>query len=88
MSGPHEDVVLYTQAGCADSPRVRDWLVARGVAFVERDVTGDPDAAMALYRTGTFATPLLVIGQTRLLGFRPAEIDAALARPEAVTGQT
>ncbi len=79
--------ILYTQSGCADSPKVRDWLVERGVPFVERNVTGDLDAAMALYRTGTFATPLLVVGETRVLGFRPAEIEAAAA-PRSVASRT
>ncbi|MEJ7761782.1 MAG: glutaredoxin family protein [Thermomicrobiales bacterium] len=73
-----DPITLYTRTGCPDSPRVRDWLVERGVAFMERDVTGDLDAATALYRTGTFATPLLVAGETRVLGFRPVEIEAAL----------
>ncbi|MBA2755226.1 MAG: hypothetical protein H0U40_12310 [Chloroflexia bacterium] len=66
---------------------MRDWLVERGIPFVERNVTGDLDAAMALYRTGTFATPLLVVGETRVLGFRPAEIEAA-APPRAVESRT
>jgi len=81
-------VTLYTQSGCAESPAVRDWLVGHGVPFVERNVTGDLDAATALYRTGTFATPLVVIGATRVLGFRPAEIEAALAGRGIKAGTT
>lgn len=71
--------ILYTQAGCAASVKVRTWLVTRGVAFTEREASGDPDAARALYATGTFATPLLVVGNRTVLGFRPAELAAALA---------
>jgi len=70
---------LYTVGDCDESPRVRAWLVERGVAFVERDITDDAEAALALYRTGTFATPLLVVGDTRVLGFRREAIAAALA---------
>jgi|GEM_PF-2100536 len=79
MTNDPDPLTLYTQTGCADSLRVRDLLVERGVDFVERDVTSDIEAAMALYRTGTFATPLLIIGETRVLGFQPAEIKAAFA---------
>ena len=71
-------VTLYTQAGCAESARVRAWLAERGVAFTEREVTTDPDAARALYATGVFATPLLVVGEERVLGYRPRALTAAL----------
>ena len=70
--------ILYTQAGCAESAKVRAWLADRGIAFVERDATADPDAARALYATGVFATPLLVVGDRTVLGFRPDEIATAL----------
>ncbi len=70
--------MLYTQPGCADSDRVRDWLTERDVAFTERDVSRDPEAAEALYATGVFATPLLLLGERHVLGFRPDALDAAL----------
>ncbi len=77
--------ILYTQVGCADSLRVRDWLITHDVSFVERDVTVVPDAAMGLYRTGTFAT-LLVVGVTRVLGFRLAKIAVASGPRGSGTG--
>ncbi len=77
MSDPAEPI-LYTQQDCGESPNVRDWLRERGVQFIERDVSGDIDAARALYATGTFATPLLVAGETKVLGFRPNALAAAL----------
>ncbi len=70
--------VLYTQPGCDESTQVRAWLTERGVAFTERSVVDDPAAAEALAATGTFATPLLVVGQTQVLGFRPECLAAAL----------
>ena len=69
---------LYTQTGCAESVQVRAWLRARDIPFVERDVTDDPAAARELAETGIFATPLLVAGVHRVLGFRPARLAAAL----------
>jgi arsenate reductase-like glutaredoxin family protein len=74
----HSRTVLYTQAGCAESRKVRDWLNSLGIAFTELNVTGDDDAAKELLATGVFATPLLVTAQTRVIGFRPAAIAAAL----------
>lgn len=71
--------VLYTASGCDESPKVRAWLTTRGMAFVERSVSDDAEAAMTLYRTGTFATPLLVVAGRTVLGYRPDAIAAALA---------
>jgi glutaredoxin len=70
--------VLFTQSGCRDSQKVRSWLNARQVAFTERSVTGDPDAAKELLATGYFATPLLASGHSVVIGFRPTSIAAAL----------
>jgi hypothetical protein len=71
---------LYTQIGCADSARVRRWLTDHGIPFVERDVTGDAVVARELAATGIFATPLMVVGRERILGYRP---DALLAAVES-----
>ena len=68
--------ILYTQAGCAESAMVRSWLVDRGIAFTEREASADPEAALALAATGTFATPLLVFGEANVLGFRPEALSA------------
>jgi arsenate reductase-like glutaredoxin family protein len=71
-------LVLFTQSGCRDSRKVRSWLTARNVAFTERNVTGDADATNELLATGYFATPLLVSGESVVIGFRPTSIAAAL----------
>ncbi|MDP9366375.1 MAG: glutaredoxin family protein [Chloroflexota bacterium] len=76
---PAQPATLYTQAGCAESAKVRAWLSERRLAFTEHDVTSDPDAAVALFATGVFATPLLVVGEEKVLGFRPQKLAAALA---------
>jgi len=57
--------------------------VERGVTFVERNVTGDMDAAKALMATGIFGTPLLVVGDETVFGFRPDKLAAALATETA-----
>lgn len=74
---------LFTQPGCGESARVRTWLTERGIAFAERSVADDLAAAEALAATGTFATPLLVVGQTQVLGFRPERLVAALREEQS-----
>jgi glutaredoxin len=75
--------ILYTQAGCAESAKVRSWLMDHGISFIERDVSADQDAAAALAATGTFATPLLVIGDDQVLGFREHALSALLSNGDA-----
>jgi len=67
-------VILFTQAGCVDSGRVRRLLRKHGVAFGERDASRDAEAAVALAQTGIFGTPLLVVADRMVFGFRPATI--------------
>lgn len=74
-----QEPILYTQTGCADSRKVRDWLTGRGIAFVERNVTGDEIAARELIATGSFGTPLLVVGTVQVIGFQPDKLAAALS---------
>ena len=74
-----EPLILYTAAGCDESPKERAWSTERGVPFAERNVAGDADAATAPHRTGTFTTPLLVVGDRSVHGVRPDAIAAALA---------
>ncbi len=70
-------IVLFSQDGCADSARVRACFRVSGVPFVERNVTGDEEAAAALLATGVFATPVVIAGGQPLVGGRlPALADA------------
>jgi glutaredoxin len=63
-------VTLFTQDGCPDSARVRACFRRSRVPFVERNVTGDPEAARALLATGVFATPLTLAGGRPIVGAR------------------
>ncbi len=84
MPEPHEPI-LYTQPGCADSAKVRAWLTEQGIGFTERSVT-DQETAEALAGTGVFATPLLVVGETQVLGFHPELLLAAVHAPRTFCG--
>ena len=72
--------ILYTQSGCVESARVRAWLEQHGIAFVERNVTDDSTAMAELAQQKLFATPLLVVGEQELFGFRPAALEAIFPR--------
>ena len=76
---------LYVQDGCADSARVRAWLTDHDVPFVECNASTDVGAARELAATGIFATPLLVAGTHRVLGYRPEAIRSALTAERTAT---
>ncbi len=73
---PHP--ILYSTSSCPESPRVRAWLTERNIPFTERNVSTDIAHAQALYATGIFATPLLVVGDQHVLGYRPDELGRVL----------
>ncbi len=75
------EVVLFTQPDCPPCHIVKLFLAERGVAFVERDITTDPDAIRDLtekYRS--HSTPTLVIGEEVMIGFNPERLDAILGK--------
>ena len=76
-------VTIYTQPNCGYCNELKDYLKKHGVEFVEKDITKDRAAWNELVNVHKVrATPLLVHGDKKLLGFNPDELDALLA-PEA-----
>ena len=49
------------------------------MAFTEKNVGKDPQARHELMDLGLMSLPVLLIGDKKLTGFNPAQIDAALA---------
>ena len=47
--------------------------------FVERNIGLDPQAREELREMGLMSLPVIVIGERRLTGFNPGQIDEALA---------
>jgi len=52
------------------------------VPFTEKNVGRDPEARKELISLGVTSLPVLIIGDRKLSGFNPAQIDAALAALE------
>jgi hypothetical protein len=49
------------------------------VSFTEKNVGRDPKAREELMSLGLTSLPVLLIGDKKLTGFNPTQIDAALA---------
>jgi hypothetical protein len=52
------------------------------VPFTEKNVGRDPEARKELISLGVTSLPVLIIGDRKLSGFNPAQIDAALTALE------
>jgi len=74
-----QEVMVYSNVGCGPCPQAMEYLSQKGVPFIAKNVVRDPSAMQALMRLGLRLLPVLVIGDQRLSGFNPKEIDAALA---------
>ena len=58
-----------------------EYLSRKGIPFTERNVGRDPGAREELMALGLTSLPVLLIGDKRLTGFTPTQIDAALSAP-------
>jgi len=70
------EVTIYTTDPCSFCSRVKELLEARGVKFVEVNLSKDPAGRMDLVgRTGMMSFPQVVVGDRLLGGF--SEVMAA-----------
>jgi glutaredoxin 3 len=74
-----QEVIVYNNGGCGPCHHAVEYLSQKGVPFIEKNVVRDPSAMQDLMRMGLRLLPVFVIGDQRLSGFNPKEIDAALA---------
>jgi glutaredoxin 3 len=73
------EVTLFSTPTCPYCKLAKDYLVTKNVRFREVDVAADKSAAKAMIeRSGQMGVPQIVIGDTIVVGFDPAEIDKAL----------
>jgi glutaredoxin len=78
-----KQVILYSQAGCPPCFAAKNFLKARGVGFVYKDVMEDPQALKELMDLNSRSTPTLVVGEGEnrqvMIGFDPEKLEKLLA---------
>ena len=57
---------------------VKVYLSRKGVPFSDYNVSTDRDALTRLVEMGFRTTPLTVIGEQKIIGYKPSDIDSAL----------
>jgi glutaredoxin-like YruB-family protein len=79
-------VVIYTVAWCPHCKELKEYLTARNIPFINRDVELDPTAMDDLVQKyGTYGVPVVVIGtdQEVLKGFNGELFEKAVVRVRA-----
>lgn len=82
-------IILYGHAGCPGTQVAQAYFATRGVAYAYRDIGTDPAARAELRAMGEMATPVVLVGDRRLLGFDLGEFERLCRRArEAEDGWT
>ena len=71
-------VTLYSSPGCSHCRQARDYLRNHRIPFHELDVQKSPRARKQLQRLGARGVPVIMVGEARLDGFRPAPLRRLL----------
>jgi glutaredoxin-like YruB-family protein len=74
-------ITIYTTPTCGFCHQVKSYLNRRGVPFVERDLSRDPQAAAEMVRiSGQQGVPVVLIDGQIVVGANMAQIDHLLAQ--------
>jgi glutaredoxin len=58
---------------------VKLYLSRKGIPFLEKNISEDSKAMEELLRLGYRATPVTIIGERHIIGYKPNDLDEALA---------
>ena len=71
-------VTIFTSNGCGPCEMVKGYLVKEGVSFEEKNVSTDVAARQELIDLGHRATPVTLVGDHRIVGYKPDQLAEAL----------
>lgn len=73
-------VEIYITDWCGYCKKTRKYLESKGIPYVAYDIEKDGAAKIRYQEMGGEGVPLIVIGQNKIAGFAPAQIDYYLSR--------
>ena len=71
-------VTLYTAPSCGGCDSARTFLSSRGIPFSEKTVKTSDDAIVLKVETGATGLPVVVVGNSKQIGFDIAALGSAL----------
>ena len=73
------EIKVYTSESCGPCQMVKAHLKRKDFTYVERNISEDPEALTELEILGWRTTPVTLIGDSTVLGYKPRELDSALS---------
>ncbi len=74
-------VTVYSTPSCPYCTMAKNYLKTKGIPFTEYDVSRNPAKADEMARkSGQMGVPVVDVNGRILVGFRPADIEAAWRR--------
>ena len=73
------EIKVYTSESCGPCQMVKAHLKRKDFKYVERNISEDPEALTELENLGWRTTPVTLIGDSTVLGYKPRELDSALS---------
>lgn len=77
---PQTKVVLYGTQTCPYCARAREFLHAKNIPYLERDVQHSDQAKKEFSQLGGTGVPVLLVGDRRIQGFNQDALDSALKK--------
>ena len=74
------DITVYTSPTCHYCHLAKEWLTARDIPFVEKDVTQTENALEVMKRTDMMGTPVIVVGDEVIQGFNQSRLEELLGK--------
>ena len=73
-------VVIYSTPTCPYCKRAKDYLSRKGIAYIDRNVAADKDAAKEMIqKSGQMGVPVIIIDSEIVVGFNQALLDKLLS---------
>ena len=73
------EIKVYTSESCGPCQMVKAHLKRKDFTYVERNISEDPEALTELENLGWRTTPVTLIGDSTVIGYKPRELDSALS---------
>jgi len=80
--GVSEQVIMYGAEWCHVCKRAKEYMRSRGIAFKEFDIDKSPTGRRHYEQLKGRGVPIILVGNQRMNGFRPARLEALLANLE------
>jgi glutaredoxin-like YruB-family protein len=75
-----KQVAIYSTPTCPYCKKAKDYFTEKGISYTDYNVAQDRDKAKEMIqKSGQMGVPVILIGDTVIVGFNQAKVEEALA---------